>query len=141
MSAILSVKRAIEVLKMTVKEAIEVLKGLCIFHDNSKKKNEALDLAIEVLEKVSLIQFNVYALNELLNIDGGTNMNAKKCDRCGVLYEKYNERNDEKRANGFMFLNIDTRNQYFSHHAKDLCPKCADELLAWWNGGTKDDEA
>ena len=57
---------------MTIKEVIRVLKDLCIYHDNSKKKNEALDIAIEVLEKVSLIQFNVFALNELLNADGGT---------------------------------------------------------------------
>jgi hypothetical protein len=61
-----------EAQEMTVKEAIKVLRDLSIYHDCSKKKCEAIDIAINVLEKVSLIQFNVFALNELLNESGGT---------------------------------------------------------------------
>lgn len=57
---------------MTVKEVIKVLKYLRTFNDECVRYGEYIDLAIEVLEKVSLIQFNVFALNELLNADGGT---------------------------------------------------------------------
>ena len=30
---------------------------------------------------------------------------AKKCDRCGKLYEQYNSKNDRKNPNGIMVLN------------------------------------
>ena len=63
-------------------------------------------------------------------------MLAKKCDKCGCLYENYNSRKDEKKPNGFRFANMDEWGQNFSHSTKDLCPKCMDDLLAWWNGGT-----
>lgn len=29
---------------------------------------------------------------------------AKKCDRCGKLYEQYNSKNDRKNPNGIMVL-------------------------------------
>ena len=67
-------------------------------------------------------------------------MNAKKCDRCGILYERYNEKNDGKKPNGFLFLNLDENGRYFSHKGYDLCPKCMDELIAWRKEGKKNAE-
>lgn len=49
---------------------------------------------------------------------------AKKCDRCGKLYEEYNSKNDEKNPNGIMVLNLDYKRKYYSHTAMDLCPDC-----------------
>lgn len=60
-------------------------------------------------------------------------MTAKKCDKCGKLYERYNEKKDSKKPNGFLFLNLDESGRYYAHHGNDLCQKCMDELLAWWN--------
>lgn len=62
----------------------------------------------------------------------------KKCDRCGVTYELYNVCSNEKKPNGFMFLNIDSRMKYYSHNPKDLCPECMEEFRNWFvegNGG------
>lgn len=49
---------------------------------------------------------------------------AKKCDRCGKLYEQYNSKNDRKNPNGIMVLNLDSQRRYFAHNALDLCPDC-----------------
>ena len=49
---------------------------------------------------------------------------AKKCDLCGRLYEAYHVKNDSKKTNGIMFLNIDDRGDYIKHHAFDCCPTC-----------------
>lgn len=51
-------------------------------------------------------------------------MIAKKCDSCGALYEVYNTKNDDKKINGIFTLNIDERQEYFSHGPYDLCPEC-----------------
>lgn len=55
-------------------------------------------------------------------------MLARKCDRCGALYESYNTANRKDSPNGFMLLNIDDRRLYFSHGPYDLCPVCMREL-------------
>lgn len=39
---------------------------------------------------------------------------ARKCDRCGVFYDRYNEDNTYNICKQF-----------------DLCPKCKDELIKW----------
>lgn len=50
---------------------------------------------------------------------------AKKCDVCGSLYESYSfKRSDSNKPNGIMLLNIDNKQQYWSHGAMDLCPEC-----------------
>ena len=50
---------------------------------------------------------------------------AKKCDVCGSLYESYSfKRSDPSKQNGIMLLNIDNKQQYWSHGAMDLCPEC-----------------
>ena len=58
---------------------------------------------------------------------------AKRCDRCGCFYEQYNVGNSPTKINGFMTLNIDSGQQYYSHGAYDLCPKCSGELMSWFN--------
>ena len=63
--------------------------------------------------------------------EAGKIMQAKKCDRCGVLYEQYNVQNDSKKCNGIMRLNIDGTMKYFIHEATDLCPKCMTEFMTW----------
>lgn len=49
---------------------------------------------------------------------------ARKCDRCGKLYEEHNLKNDEKNPNGIMVLNLDYQRKYYPHDAMDLCPDC-----------------
>lgn len=56
---------------------------------------------------------------------------ARKCDRCGKLYETYNTKNDEKKINGLMTLNIDDDRRYYSHGIMDLCPECMEEFQRW----------
>lgn len=56
---------------------------------------------------------------------------AKKCDRCGKLYEEYNFKNDEKNPNGIMTLNLDYRRKFYLHTAMDLCPGCMKKFQDW----------
>lgn len=56
---------------------------------------------------------------------------ARKCDRCGKLYEAYNTKNDETNINGFMTLNIADDRKYYSHGIMDLCPECMEEFQRW----------
>ena len=52
-------------------------------------------------------------------------MNAKKCDRCGVLYEGdggYKKEGDVRLI----------RNGYFNDDYIDLCPTCNRSLLEWF---------
>ena len=56
---------------------------------------------------------------------------AKKCDRCGKLYEQYNSKNDRKNPNAIMVLNLDAQRKYYSHGAIDLCPGCMKEFQDW----------
>ena len=59
-------------------------------------------------------------------------MIARKCNRCGKLYERYNETRNPKKANGFRFLNIDINQDAYQHEKLDLCPECMEELHAWF---------
>lgn len=54
---------------------------------------------------------------------------AKKCDVCGDYYELYNVDRNASEPNGFMMLNIDSKQQYWSHKAVDCCPKCMESIL------------
>ena len=56
---------------------------------------------------------------------------AKKCDRCGKLYEEYNIEDDKKNPNGIMVLNLDSQRRYFTHNVMDLCPDCMKEFQDW----------
>ena len=57
---------------------------------------------------------------------------TKKCDRCGKLYELYNTENDSAKINGFVTVNIDWQQDYFSHGPYDLCPSCSKQLMGWF---------
>lgn len=56
---------------------------------------------------------------------------AKKCDRCGKLYEQYSSKNDRKNPNEIMVSNLDAQRKYYSHGAIDLCPGCMKEFQDW----------
>lgn len=62
-------------------------------------------------------------------------MRAKKCDRCGKLFEHYDGnkkfRNTEK-ANAILLIDRDLDNKYWARKSYDLCPDCMkmiEELL------------
>lgn len=59
-------------------------------------------------------------------------MIAKKCDRCGTLYEEYNIKNSNKCINGLMLLNINSDQRYYAHGPYDICPKCTEEFMKWF---------
>ena len=63
----------------------------------------------------------------------------KKCDRCGKLYEEYNTKNDGKKINGILLLNIDCNEKYYLHGPFDLCPDCKDSFGEWLANKNKDD--
>lgn len=63
---------------------------------------------------------------------------AKKCDRCGTLYDLYNIKDNAESINGFQTLNIDESQQYCCHGPYDLCPSCSTELIDWFNRRIKD---
>ena len=58
--------------------------------------------------------------------------NAKKCDRCGSYYDEYNIRKNSEKINIVMIINIDSKDDYYSHGPYDLCPVCSDELMKWF---------
>nr|DAN18126.1 MAG TPA: Peroxide operon regulator stress regulator, DNA binding.75A [Caudoviricetes sp.] len=58
-------------------------------------------------------------------------MQAKKCDRCGKLYELYNTESNGKKCNGFLLLNIDADQKYYAQNMYDMCPECMEALMKW----------
>ena len=60
---------------------------------------------------------------------------AKKCDRCGKLYEPYNIKNDAKNFNGINTVNLDASGRYYGHKPMDLCPECKDSFEEWLFAG------
>ena len=64
---------------------------------------------------------------------------AKKCDRCGKLYEEYNTKEDYKKINAIALLNIDCRGKYYLHELFDLCLDCKDSFDEWLANKNKDD--
>lgn len=62
-------------------------------------------------------------------------MRAKKCDRCGKLFEHYDGAKEFKhteRANAILLIDRDLDNTYRSRKSYDLCPECMkiiEELL------------
>ena len=67
-------------------------------------------------------------------------MIAKKCDRCGTFYEEYNIKKSSKCINGLMLLNIDSQQSYFTHGPYDICPKCTEEFMKWFEKENKNAE-
>lgn len=65
-------------------------------------------------------------------------MRAKKCDRCGKLYEHYDgmgEFKQSEKANAFIMIDKDLDNKYFSRKNFDLCPECMKGLENFIYGG------
>lgn len=61
-------------------------------------------------------------------------MRAKKCDRCGKLYEHYDGCKDFKsngNANGVLLIDRDLENKYYGRKDYDLCPDCMNGLIAF----------
>lgn len=70
-------------------------------------------------------------------------MIARKCDRCGKLYEFYIgsvEFKNKTRSNGIMFIDRDTDGKYFRRKDIDLCFKCMQELVNWFKENTDHDQ-
>ena len=44
---------------------------------------------------------------------------AKKCDICGKLYERYNERENQNKPNGFRLMSIDENKKYYAYKVTD----------------------
>lgn len=58
-------------------------------------------------------------------------MQAKKCDRCGRLYELYNAASNRKKCNGFRLINIDGNQNVYLHDAYDMCSECMEDFMKW----------
>lgn len=58
---------------------------------------------------------------------------ARKCDRCGTLYESYNAKSSTTNINGLITINRDDNDKYWSHGPYDLCPECSNEFTYWFN--------
>ena len=54
---------------------------------------------------------------------------ARKCSRCGELYEKGTDNRD---ANGFIFVHIREKDTLFKDGPYDLCPDCMENLNTWF---------
>lgn len=55
---------------------------------------------------------------------------AKKCDRCGKLYEAYSVEGDD-RMNGITEANIEITGRWMIREVFDLCPECKRSFEKW----------
>lgn len=57
---------------------------------------------------------------------------AKKCDRCGKLYEPKNATIKKQQVNGLILMNRDaTNNSWYNRVLVDLCPMCLGSFDCW----------
>lgn len=58
---------------------------------------------------------------------------ARKCDRCGAFYDRYNENKSHniEDANSIAFVFRYGNDTYNICKHFDLCPKCKDKLVEW----------
>lgn len=63
---------------------------------------------------------------------------AKKCDRCGKLYEEYNTKSDPMNTNGVTVVNLDHSRNYHTQKVLDFCPKCNESFNKWLKGECDD---
>ena len=62
---------------------------------------------------------------------------ARKCDRCGKLYNEYKRPENDGKCNAIMITNLDEDRKYWKQPLLDLCPECMDEFEKWMKvGGT-----
>ena len=59
--------------------------------------------------------------------------NAKKCDRCGKLYEEYNGIRLKGQGNGYQYLYLGGNN--IVSKLFDLCEDCMTEVIDWIKAG------
>lgn len=67
---------------------------------------------------------------------------ARKCDRCGNLYEVLYININHKRLNSIIIADRDMIGSYSNHGIFDLCPECLKSFKSWLNmevTDTKDD--
>lgn len=62
-------------------------------------------------------------------------MVAKKCDRCGSYYDTAFENPVEALARSLASVLYGNELLEKIESCVDLCPKCAEELVNWLNGG------
>lgn len=64
-------------------------------------------------------------------------MQAKKCDRCGRLYEQYSglKAFPKSKSNSFELRDTDIEGKYWERDRFDLCFYCMEELEAFLYGG------
>lgn len=66
---------------------------------------------------------------------------ARKCDRCGSLYEFYQGTKITEDSNAFLLIDRDMNNKYWSRETYDLCPVCMDSFLQFLHiGGDNNDK-
>lgn len=53
---------------------------------------------------------------------------ARQCDICRKTYPMYNTKRDAKKVNGFLFLNVDSKGEYWRHEVQDCCPTCMQSI-------------
>ena len=58
---------------------------------------------------------------------------ARKCDRCGKLYESYNVGSSKEKFNAMILICLDDENKYWGRPAVDVCPDCNKEFTDWWH--------
>lgn len=71
-------------------------------------------------------------------------MLARKCDRCGALYEHYVGQKlfkEDEKANGLVLLDKDLKQQYYERNFYDLCPKCMTELNRFLKADTPEENS
>ena len=56
---------------------------------------------------------------------------AKKCDRCGKLYEIYKIKSNNKEFNGVATIEVLRDQRYKDVSAFDLCIECRDSFDEW----------
>ena len=57
---------------------------------------------------------------------------ARKCDRCGKLYDIYDTKDDRLKPNAIIFTSKDTDDRHWSRPVIDLCPECRDDAIEWF---------
>lgn len=57
---------------------------------------------------------------------------ARKCDRCGALYEEYKV-NSPTRTDRYKVNSIITGVKGYRNEPKDLCPECMESFIRWFN--------
>ena len=61
-------------------------------------------------------------------------MLARKCDRCGNLYEPETRNVKSGSFNGIQLIDRKFSNDWNSRKVYDLCPDCLDSFLEWLGG-------